>query len=183
MGVFYYIIKASSIRTTVENWYRDNIAPHTSLTNLISDTPYCNDMSEARITNEFGAYDRLHSNDTNKYNPQYKCPNSSHAYTVAKGVLTYLVRLLTADEVAYAGGASEVNNESYYLYTGEGYWTMSPFYFSPAYMCIIYIDGNLSQNYTSSTYGSVVPVISLIEDAKVKKGTGLYNDPYVIYTN
>ena len=34
-----------------------------------------------------------------------------------------------------------------------------------------------------SNAGMVLPVISLKEEATVKRGTGLYNDPYVIKTN
>ncbi|MBQ3142430.1 MAG: hypothetical protein IJB82_02865, partial [Bacilli bacterium] len=127
----YVNYKTSSIRTAVENWYRDNIwknGQNTKVTNLIVDSPYCNDMSERTIGNNvyFGAYDRL---ETNK-SPQYKCPSSTYAYTVAKGDLTYPVGLLTADEVAYAGGTTTTGNSSYYLYTGQGYWTMSPHRFN-----------------------------------------------------
>ena len=175
----YVNYKTSAIRTTVENWYRDNIAPNTSLTELIADTPYCNDMTEPRI-NIFAAYDRLNTNKS----PQYKCPSSTYGYTVAKGDITYPVGLLTADEVAYAGGVYNKSNSSYYLYTAQTYWTMSPSNFnsSSAFVFYVYSEGLLRNDdvYYSS---AAVPVVSLKPETTVKRGTGAYNDPYVINTD
>ena len=178
----YVNYKTSAIRTTVENWYRDNIAPHTSLTNLIADTPYCNEMSErtSESTIYFGAYDRLYTNKS----PQYKCEDSTYGYTVAKGDLTYPVGLLTADEVSYAGEALWVDNTSYYLNTNEWYWTMSPYYFdsSGAYMFNLRSAGTLDTRLVINSF-AVVPAVSLKPEATVKRGTGAYNDPFVINTD
>ena len=180
----YVNYKTSAIRTVVENWYRDNIwknGQNTAVTNLIADTPYCNDMSEPTPNYLFGAYDRLGTNKT----PQYKCPSSTYGYTVAKGDLTYPVGLLTADEVAYAGGVvgSSNPNSSYYLYTGENYWTMSPSTFEAlAGVFIVYSDGRLRYDLVGRTYAAA-PAVSLKPEATVKRGTGAYNDPYVINTD
>ena len=168
--------KTSSIRTVIENWYRDNIwknGANTKVTNLIADTPYCNDMT-------FGAYKRLYANKS----PQYKCEDSTYGYTVAKGDITYPIALLTADEVAYAGGTTTTVNKSYYLYTGEYYWTMSPFHFtgSTAYVFDVASVGGLGYYYVNDPYAAV-PVVSLKPEATVKRGTGAYNDPYVINTD
>ena len=174
----YVNYKTSDIRTTVENWYRDNIwknGQNTKVTNLIADTPYCNDMTEPTTTNYFGAYDRIH-------NPQYKCPSSIYAYTVAKGDLHYPIALLTSDEVIYAGGELGEDNSNYYLYTGEDYWTMSPYYFrTNARMLYITNSGYLASASPRDNY-TIIPVISLIEKTSLERGTGLYNDPYVINT-
>ena len=37
--------------------------------------------------------------------------------------------LITADEVAYAGGVTNIANTSFYLHTGQNYWTMTPSYY------------------------------------------------------
>ena len=171
--------KTSLVKTVVENWYRDNIAPHTSLTNLIADTPYCNDMNEP-TNNYFGASDRLWTNPS----PQYKCPSSTYAYTVAKGDITYPIALLTADEFAYAGVVVGKGNTSYYLYTGQDYWTMSPSYFtsSTAYVFLVGSDGAMYE-YGVDSQGAFVPAVSLKPEATVKRGTGAYNDPFVINTD
>ncbi|MBQ3141992.1 MAG: hypothetical protein IJB82_00610, partial [Bacilli bacterium] len=183
----YVNYKTSSIRTTVENWYRDNIwknGQNTKVTNLVADTPYCNDMSEPTTTNKFGAYDRLYPDGSNTYNPQYKCPSSTYAYTVAKGDITYPIALLTADEVVYAGGTTITGNSSYYLYTGDFYWTMSPRDFSASYALVFTVNsGGALGGYRVSGTRAAVPVVSLKNDAEVEKGTGAYNNPYIIKTN
>ncbi|MBQ3142071.1 MAG: hypothetical protein IJB82_01025, partial [Bacilli bacterium] len=181
----YVNYKTSDIRTTVENWYRDNIyknGTNTKVTNLIADTPYCNDMSERvdgyRIY--FGTYDRL---ETNK-SPQYKCTSGTYGYTVAKGDLTYPVGLLTADELAYAGGVVWEDNTSYYLYTNEWYWTMSPYNFTEGRAVVYDVrSAGYLGCYNVLNIVAAVPAVSLKPEATVKRGTGLYNDPYIIKTN
>ncbi|MBE6154077.1 MAG: hypothetical protein E7163_00670 [Firmicutes bacterium] len=66
----------------------------------------------------YGAYIR---NNTNK-TPLFSCPNSDDLYKTKVG-------LITAEEVAYAGGVFYSANTSYYLYTGYRYWTMSPSFY------------------------------------------------------
>ena len=179
--------KTSLVKPIVENWYRDNIAPNTSLANLVEDTPYCNDLRSSLLYDEtLIGYDRI----SVYKNPQYKCEYSAYGYTVAKGDLTYPIGLLTADEAAYAGGVYNVGNSSFYLNTLKPYLTMTPQY---PYLidddAVIFTVGEI---YASISYYStntnlknsfVLPVISLKNEAKVKSGTGLYNDPYIIKTN
>ena len=170
----------------VENWYRDNLGSNIALTSLIADAPYCIDMSErvSFIFTLFGAYDRLVDSGENAYNPQYKCPSSAYAYTVAKGDLTYPIGLLTADEVAYAGGVYFQSNSSYYLNTGESYWTMSPYRFFSSSAVVFYVSyTGLMNGYGVDSNRAAVPVVSLKAEASVDKGTGLYNDPFVINTD
>ncbi|MBQ3142675.1 MAG: hypothetical protein IJB82_04135, partial [Bacilli bacterium] len=179
--------KTSDIRTVVENWYRDNIwknGQNIGVTNLIEDSPYCNDMSEFMLENwciYFGFSGRMYL--YGNANPQYACPSSAYAYTVAKGDLTYPVGLLTADEVAYAGAVHDAPNSSYYLYTGEDYWTMTPEEASDNYSYATVIKVSSDRLLEYSTTSPVVPVISIKSEATVEKGTGAYNDPYVIKTN
>ncbi|MBQ3142715.1 MAG: hypothetical protein IJB82_04340 [Bacilli bacterium] len=189
----YVNYKTSDIRTTVENWYRDNIwknGQNTKVTNLIADTPYCNDMSEITSGSSvsFGTAERLFIDfDDYEYGtisllPQYKCEDSAYGYTVAKGDLTYPIGLLTADEGSYAGALYNINNSSYYLYTGEYYWTMSPHDFSNA-MSFVFVLGNHIWRVDTTFSTAVIPVISLKNEARVSSGTGAYNDPYVINTD
>ncbi|MBQ3142172.1 MAG: hypothetical protein IJB82_01550, partial [Bacilli bacterium] len=178
----------SDIRTTVENWYRDNIwknGQNTKVTNLIADTPYCNDMSERADGSSvlFGAYDRLDYGGINAYNPQFKCADS-YKYTVANGSLNYPIALLTADEVAYAGGVSGQSNYSYYLNTGEIYWTMSPshlFGLNVRFFLVYSVGGFVADSVDTAL--AAMPAVSLKPEATVKRGTGAYNDPFVINTD
>ena len=184
MNKNYVNYKTSIIKGVIENWYRvniqyksDGVTENTNLIDLVLDSTYCNDMSEP-TTNYFGAYNRLYTNKS----PQYKCPSSTYGYTVAKGDLTYPVALLTADEVAYAGNVNNTANTNNYLKTAENYFTMTPFryYSTHAYLWYVGTTGELSSNTEKTSY-AVVPVISVVQEALIERGTGLYNDPYVIY--
>ena len=86
------------------------------------------------------------------------------------------------DEVWYAGGL-ELNNISYYLYTGQNYWTMSPYYFnsqSIAYVFVVdsygFLDGAARVDYA----WGVRPVINLKADVQITGGSGTADDPYVV---
>ncbi len=188
---------SSNIKLAVDDWYSTNILNQgTSVTNLIANTPYCNDMSitsgdgYGTSTTYYGAYTRL---STNK-NPQYKCPQNDDKFTlsVASGgtseygnnKLTYPVGLITADEAAYAGEKHYATNTSYYLYINSSYLTMSPFFWNSgnAYIWGISSNGILG---SALVYGNVgaFPVISLKSNAQVSTGTGTNISPYIISTN
>ena len=85
--------------------------------------------------------------------------------------------------MSYAGGADSPNS-SYYLNTGEIYWTMSPssFYGSYVHVYMVSSGGDLGNGRVVGTL-AVVPAVSLKPEATVKRGTGAYNDPYVINTD
>ena len=192
-GFYYLEYKESLIKIGVENWYRDNIAPNTSLANLVEDTPYCSDGTYEQVLafetdfgstydDYYGAYNRL---SNNSLTPQYKCEDASDGYTVAKGDLTYPVGLLTADEVAYAG--AQINGtDSNYLSIGADYWTMSVAQYlqsvETVYWFTVNSNAGLSLRNALNTI-HLVPAISLKNKATVLKGTGAYNDPYVINTD
>ena len=192
-GFYYTEYKESLIKTGVENWYRDNIAPNTSLANLVEDTPYCSDGTYEQVLafetdfgstydDYYGAYNRLSNNNST---PQYKCEEASYGYTVAKGDLTYPIGLLTADEVAYAG--AQINGiDSNYLSIGADYWTMSVAQYLHSIETVYWFNVNSNAGLSLSNALNtihLVPAISLKRSAKVERGTGLYNDPYVIKTN
>ena len=122
---------------------------------------------------------------TNKV-PTFECTNSSDLYTTSgssegNGALTYPIGLISADEVAYAGGVYENSNSSYYLYTDKYYWTMSPHDFGGGYarMFRVNSNGNLDTPYVYLAYG-VRPVINLKADVQITVGNGSSTNPYVI---
>ena len=105
-----------------------------------------------------GSYTRLVNNKT----LSLRCAkNDSFTVkeTLGNGKLKYPVGLLTADEVAYAGGKSGSNNTSYYLYIGSTWWTMSPSYFGTNYAFAfnVYSNGTLYPNRNVSNSGGVRP--------------------------
>ena len=179
----------SNAKTQVETWYTNEIETQgEAITNLIIDEPYCNDTSVGSTSSSstyYGAYTRL---DTNK-SPQFKCPNASDKYTVdatkGNGKLSKPVALLTADEVAYAGGVNGTSNYTYYLYISAHYWTMSPSHWTGSYAYEFRLNsaGYPDRYYVSTTYG-LLPSVSLSSEAMVADGgTGEYNNPYIIVAN
>jgi len=95
------------------------------------------------------------------------------------GKLNAPVGLITADEVALAGGKYSTANSLYYLYIGQNYWTMSPAYFSSnAYGTYVYSTGYLAAVGITITRG-VRPVISIVPEA-LTLGTGTMTDPFRI---
>ena len=96
--------------------------------------------------------------------------------------LTNPVGLITADEVSMAGGVYGDINKSYYLYTGQQYWTMSPYLFpttnSHVHVFVVWLDGYLSGSPVLYTFG-VRPVINIASDVEIT-GSGTSADPYVV---
>ena len=129
----------------------------------------------------YGAFQRIVDGN----NPVLTCTNQNDRFTVedtskGNGALTYPVGLITADEMSMGGAVYGIGNSSYYLYTGNYYWTMSPYYFSGSYAGEFYVhsNGRNNFNYVHSAYG-VRPVLSLKSDITVT-GTGTQNDPWVV---
>ena len=120
-------------------------------------------------TINYKAYERL---DTNK-SPSLDCSRSSD-------ILNIPVGLITADEVAYAGGVYGSSNSSYYLYTDQNYWTLSPYYFNGynAFVFRVNSSGYLTSYFVDGTSG-VRPAINLRADTTFT-GTGTSDDPYTV---
>ena len=92
--------------------------------------------------------------------------------------LTNPVGLIIADEVAVAGGMLGTNNTTYYLYTGQEYWTMSPSIFNGvANLFSVYSGGNIS--FSMGSMIGVRPVINIASDVEIT-GSGTSTDPYVV---
>ena len=80
-----------------------------------------------------------------------------------------------------AGGVYGQSNNSYYLYTGQNYWMMSPSYFyssGNAYVFSEWSDGYLNFGRVGNAYG-VRPVINIASNVTIT-GSGTISDPYVV---
>ena len=182
----------SGIKEVLDSWYSSNLASYAD--KISTEAGFCGDRepSTNSSTNNgqggtgttqtyYGEYIRL---ITNK-NPDLKCSNSSDLYTTSsssKGnkALTNPIGLITADEVSMAGGVYGSSNSSYYLYTGQGYWTMSSFCFYGSYAYVFRVSSNGSLNDTNVDNSlGVRPVINLAHDVEIT-GTGTSDDPYVV---
>ena len=94
--------------------------------------------------------------------------------------LTYPIGLITSDEVVLAGGFGGSSNNSYYLYTGQYYWTMSPaVYNGYAIVFRVFSDGSLSSGNGVDIANGVRPVINLKADVSFT-GEGTASNPYEV---
>ena len=196
----------STIKGVIDTWYHDNM---TSYTSQLEDAVWCNDRSvvtdlmnsnggyySSYTTSGYGKNNTLYgpasrvgykvSNPT----PTLKCAQDNDKFTVntsnGNGALTYPVGLITADEMTYAGGkyysSSSDGNSSFYLYTGQEYWALSPytFYSSNAYEFSLFSTGRLC-NFGVTTSTGVRPSVSLQPGiAMTGGGSGTSADPFVI---
>jgi len=179
----------STILTNLESWYSNNLASYAS--KLDTNAGFCGDRTPSTsstatnnsggtgtITTYYGGYIRLITNKA----PNLTCPTED-LYTVSgakKGnkSLTYPIGLITADEVSMAGGVDGTANKSYYLYTGQAYWTLSPSVHPNANVFYVNSDGYLSGWSVTYTNG-VRPVINLKANTTMT-GKGTASDPYVV---
>ncbi|CDF11552.1 unknown [Mycoplasma sp. CAG:776] len=187
----------SGIKNTLDSWYQTNIANKGYGDKVSTEAGFCGDRepSTSKTTSNgqggtgttktyYGGYIRLNINES----PSLKCKNNEDMYTVSGSsrgnkALTNPVGLITADEVAMAGGVSGRSNKSYYLHTGQTYWTMSPSYFyatnSTAQVSRVHSGGILDSWSVDVTHG-VRPVINIASNATIKSGNGTSSTPYEI---
>ena len=188
--------KDSTIKAYIDNWYANNM---TSYTKYLSTTAvYCNDREVGSGTYStttpfyYAAYTRL---DTNK-TPTYDCTNNNDKFTVdasaGNGKLTYPIALMTADELAYAGGVAYTDSPMWY-YTNstlessagtQWWWSLSPFswFGLGAYSWFVFgsaSPGSLDSNNVDNWHG-VRPAVSLKSCTLYSTGNGTSETPYEI---
>ena len=176
----------NTMKNTLDTWYKNNL---TSYTSYLADETFCNDRSInwgngylTPPTTTYGAYERLYE----KKAPSLKCAQDNDKFKVSNesAKLDYPISLITADEVAMAGGVWNTANSNYYLYNGQYFWTLSPAnfesYSSVAQVWRVLPSGSLNPwGYVSNLY-SVRPVISLRADIQIIKGDGTALNPFAI---
>ena len=190
---------SSVVKKELEQWYEENLLDYEK---YLADSGFCGDRSVASSSGLWNSSDTALGYGTNvtyygSYNrlvnveyPQFACPQSNDLYTTSSSTkgnkaLDYPIGLLTADEVAYAGGVYNTTNTSYYLNVGFEYWTISPFYFNGSYIYVSYADsdGSLSVGNRGIYSRGIRPVISLNSNVEWSAGDGTSSNPYVVKTN
>lgn len=176
----------STIKTAIDNWYKENM---TDYTENLEDTVWCNDRSWSSSggwTKDGKATDDLYYSsfiraDTT-YQPSLACKNKNDSFTVGSengnGALIYPVGLLTSDEVMYAGSKIDTNNNNYYLYTGNLYWTLSPrLYEMMARGFPVGSSGGLYKYGNVKDQWGVRPLVSLKPNTRYIGGDGTVDNP------
>lgn len=192
-------VNSSDGKKYLETWYEENFKEKYS--NLIADNIFCNDRSISTYLPS-SSYNNLgYGKNTTAYrwafgpwngekanHPTLICPQQNDCFTVndtskGNGALTEPIGLISMDEVILAGGYNKANTR-YYLYTGNVYFTMSPwkYEYSSGSGMVTYLHGvaeNGNPNNWVNTNGSfgIKPVINLQEEA-LKYGDGSINNPY-----
>lgn len=136
--------------------------------------------------------------------PTYNCKTQQDAFAVnnSKAKLTYLIGLMTADEIVYAGGVYSTTGGNAWFYRNNksvssdyshsitalnNWWTMTPAVWARdgaknGSMLIAYpLRGLIAYTNSNNTSGMVVrPVISLSGSLKVASGNGSSSNPYML---
>ena len=175
---------SSTIKGILDTWYSKNLASNSD--KIDGNAGFCGDRRVSSGTGggtketNYQPYTRIENNS-----PSLSC-NKNDIYTTdefeyGNGALTYPIGLISADEAMFAGIPWNSGNTNNYLYTGQHYWTMSPYGFYSGYVYMFYVTtgGNLLPNgRVNSTYG-VRPVINL-KSSILLEGDGSVNTPFKI---
>ena len=184
----------STILTNLETWYTNNLKTYAD---TIADTVWCNDKTNvtdttydpwgwnpnglgyAKNVTYYGATQRLvsTSNSAGGTGPSLKCNGELNKITSKVG-------LITADELAFAGYATGLQNTTTYLQenaTDTYWWSLSPYYFRGVNAGVWYVggcDGLFDGNSVDTALG-VRPSISLKSTTNVT-GSGTSEAPFKV---
>ena len=189
----------STIKTFIDSWYETNLTNYTKY--LSTSAVYCNDRSlgtgqtySASADFNFAPYYRMdYDTDGTSANPSYNCSDVRDAFSVenTNAKLDYPVSLMTADEIAFAGGvANQTMNTPYAWFISNSvgtqvstyWWSLSPSNWFNGYAFVwVWYSGNtyLDDNYVVHT-DAVRPAISLKSCIKYSTGDGTSESPYEI---
>ena len=191
----------STVKSVIDTWYETNIVGKNDsegnlLTNYIVDGTFCNDRSFASSNTgngyslvpntSYSAYKRLYI-DSDK-TATLKCSQKNDSFSTSSnrgnGNLTYPVALITADEVALAGGKGEFKNEDFYLRNNSYYITMTPSNFNGAnaiaLMYRVNPTGELRPWFYVNTFVGIRPVINIRSDVLIQEGDGTIENPFIL---
>ena len=190
----------STILTFLKGWY-DNVFTASDKSKL-ADVIWCNDKSKTTnigyggtVWVGFSARERIVNGVPTLVCPDAGSDNKLSKFTASdttngNGALNgYKIGLLTADEVAYAGGKNYTTNNNFYLANNTRYSLLSPLGFDTSYKSagIYSIQGNNELQYTLSYYVGnmyVRPSIALSSTVTYYlNGTGTpgtITNPYIV---
>ena len=194
----------STIKTYVDNWYKNNLINYTKY--LSTSAVYCNDRNEGTgqtysASSEFNLapYYRMDLDTKGeKANPSYNCTDIRDAFSVdnTSAKLDYPVSLMTADEIAFAGGVAFKTMSTPYAWfisnsagiqVSSSWWSLSPIRLIVVFGPVAGVWGWYSGSARLDNIGvgdtnAVRPVISLKTCTLWTSGNGAPETPYEIGT-
>ena len=171
----YMYYSNSAAKSTLENWYSNNIGNNSNYSSHIVNGSYFCEEAKTKYDSNYtsgSASMTLYSS----YTPNFKCKTDGNG----KGQVSASIGLITYDETVFAGGYYRKNNFLYYLYNNTYYWTMSPGGFQGNYPIIwgIYIEGYCMDAISYGAY-RLRPVLNLKADT-LTTGDGTGTNPFII---
>ena len=174
----------STIKGILDTWYQNNLADEADY--IDGNAGFCGDrrVSSGTGTGTSRTYYQPYTRMSNS-SPSLSCETpdiyTTSGSSTGNGALTYPIGLISADEAMYAGIPWGVSNTNNYLYTGQYYWTMSPYYFygSSTNVFVVYDDSSLYYGFVGWTDYGVRPVINLRSDVPIA-GSGTTSDPFKV---
>ena len=184
----------STIKTFIDTWYQNNLTNYTKY--LSTSAVYCNDRSLASNATysveenfDYSSVKRLAANKA----PSYSCTDIRDAFSVdnTSAKLDYPISLMTADEIAFAGGVSFQTMSTPYAWfisnsagsqVSTYWWSLSPFFLLMGNAYVWYwLSGGLQLNrHRVDITDAVRPAISLKSCIKYSTGNGTSETPYEI---
>ena len=192
----------STAKKQLDLWYQNkfqaNLNNGKAITSYLADNHFCND----RTITETGDYNSGYLlTATTYYAPRTRLSDASDLNKSAtllcnkndnfsvteklntNGKLDYPIGLITADEIALAGGKYEERNENFWLMTNGGYWTMTPSHYAStsarARMFYVLSNGAIGDTGANGNSG-LRAVINLKADTTIMQGDGTPSNPYII---
>ena len=192
----------STIKAKIDDWYSTNLSSYTKY--ISTEAAYCNDRelasgqtySTTSSSFDYASWGRLYTNKT----PTYNCTNEKDAFSGSRveAKLTYPIGLMTADEIAYAGGKAYTdlsNPYAWYVLNSAGgsitgstwWWFLSPSDWTGNYSAVWIVGGSSNPGSLRGARvgdaNGVRPVISLKGNLVWKSGDGSPENPYEIVYN
>lgn len=181
-------LKKSTSLTNLETWYKAKLEPYND---KLADVIWCNDKKVASSSSEiisFALKGRFQTGASMICNDDVM-GGKLNKYTVndttnGNGDLTYPIGMLTADEIAFAGGSVTGQTSTFYISENASLasWTLTPVEWSSS-------DGSLTAIITGSQFGYMYsavfnnhyirPSIALKGNVGVS-GSGSASDPFVV---
>ena len=117
----YMYYSNSAAKTTLDNWYNDNIGSNSDLSSKVVSGNYFCEQAKVKYSSSYTSGSAIMTVYTS-YVPNFKCETDGNGY----GLVNTNVGLITYDEIAYAGGYYGFDNDKIYLNNNSDYKSMSP---------------------------------------------------------
>ena len=182
---------SSTIKGVLDNWYSNYIENEQSNIHyeqyIDINAGFCGDRRVSSGTG-VGTSSTVYQPFTriSNSNPSLSC-NTNDIYTTIDSstgnkALTYPIGLISADEAMFAGipYRNSSGNSNNYLYTGQNYWTVSPYDFnSYARVFLVYSNGDFNDEWGLFGEAGVRPVINISADVQIT-GSGTTTNPFKV---